>query len=377
MKKTLLLTGSLVVLLASSWAMAIPPAINIPETLRESKLLTTGRQQVNDRIEWWKKSLMTAKTDEEIQRACEKLLDDYQLYPNPSYQGEFAEESFKQFKDVLTGKAFQAADDSAAKEDPLVTLKRLNAALVLTKMDQPDMLPALEILVADSNEGLRFVGWQGYLASRKNLLNSNAKTLAPMLSAVQKTLAEETNPILLSAVYRVMNLGTIEGNTDPKRKQAADAAFISALQTSWPARCKQARAIPVENEHLLPSLQLAVQAIGSIGVDAIAAEPKDAKTLTQCLQMIFDLASGVAQTYDTAFADQTKNTALLEQCSALLVDCETAMNALSDANHTFLADTTDLKKDQPDRGAAVLEAVLVKWAEVLKDKGVKESAPAK
>lgn len=379
LNKTLLLTCScVVVLLASSSATAIPKAIEIPETLREGKLLSTHRTQVNDRIAWWKKSLLSAKTDEEIQRAGEKLLGDYQLYPNPSYQKEFAEESLKQYTDVLNGTCFQTdPKDPKAQDDPLALLKRINAALILTKMDQPEMQPALQILVVDENEGLRFIAWQGYAAIRRNLFNGTEKELTPLLEAAKKASTEETNPILLSAIYRIMNLGTIEGNIDEKLRLSADAAFLQALQASWAGRCKQVQAAKGADKNLLPSLRLAVLATESIGADLKRAEPKDEQAVTRCMQMVFDLAAATAQTYDRAFQDQTANAALLDQCTDLLLACEDAMNTLADTKNTFLAEKTNRQANVPDRGAAVLEAVLVKWAEALKDKNVQESAPAK
>ncbi|MBN1556058.1 MAG: hypothetical protein JXA11_15050 [Phycisphaerae bacterium] len=368
LKKTLLLMFVCVAVSATS-APAIPPAIVIPEPLLEEELLDIHRKQIDARIDWWKESLLLAKSETEIQHSGEKLLGDYLLYPSPYYQQAFAEETLKQYTDVLNGKAF--SDD-----DSFVLLKRINAALTLTKMDPPQMQPALQMLIADKNEGLRYIGWQGYDRMRKNLLNGTARQLQPLLEAVKKAVASETNPILLSAVYEVMNLQKIEGNVNEKLRLQADKAFLEALQGSWASRCRQVEKAKSKNVELLAALRTAVAALGSIGEDLKRADPKDAKSLTLCLQMLFDLSAAVAQRYDRVWQNSTTSTDLLESCSTLLSVCEKTLNLLADTKHEFLAKKLNPKINVPARGAAVLEAVLVHWAEALKAKGVKESSAA-
>lgn len=379
LKKTLLLTCiTFVVLWFSTVATAIPPAINIPEGLRDGNLLTKHKQQIDDRIAWWKKSLLLAGNDEDIQRAGEKLLGDYLLYPNPSYQKTFAAETLKQYTDVLNGKVFESKpNDADSKDGSLATLKRINTALVFKKMNQPELQPAMQILVNDKNEALRFIGWLGYDAMRKDLLNGTENNLKTFVEDVKKGAKEETNPILLSILYRVMNLGTITEDVNEKLRLEADTAFLQALQVSWAARCKQVQAAKSAEEDLLPSLRLAVMALGSIGNDLKHAEAKDDKSITLCLQMIYDMTLATAKTYDRAWQDRANSAGLLDQCTSLLLACESALNTLADTKNTFLTEKTDMKKDQADRGAAVLEAALVDWGEALKDKGVKEPDAAK
>lgn len=372
-KNTVLPACAFVVLISttlSAQPRKIPKAIFIPEALRDGKLLSTHRKQVNDRIAWWKQQLLHAVTDEEIHRAGEKLLNDYQLYPNPSYQKEFAEETLKQYTDILNGKTF------ASKPDPLALLKRINAALAITQMDQPNLQPGLQTLVNDKNEALRYIGWLGYSSIRKNLFNTTETRIKPFLQAVTQAVSKETNPILLSQVYRVINLGTITGTIDEKLRLKADEAFLQALQASWAARCRLVQAVKPENDTLLPAMRLAVMALQSIGED-LQKNTKDPKAVTPCLQMVFDIASAAAQTYDRAWQNQQINNTLLEKCTNLLSACESALNALSGEKHTYLAEKTNPQVEVPARGAAVMEAVLVKWAQALKPKGVKDAPTPK
>jgi hypothetical protein len=376
LKQTLLLTCLCVVSSVSTVTAApktIPQAITIPETLRDGKLLTQHKKQVDDRIAWWKESLLVANNDKDIQRATNKLLDDYRLYPNPSYQKQFAEETLRQFTNVLNGKVFKTKlDDPTVMDDRLATLKRINAALVLAQMDQLEMQPALQILVADKNEALRFIGWEGYEVLRKSILNSTEKNLKPLLDAVKTSVGTETNPILLSAVYRVMNLGKIEGTVSTRLRLTADAAFLDALRASWSKRCKQVQSAAAR-EKFLPAMKLAVLALRSIGSDLKKTGSKGEASVKLCLQMVFDVTAAAAQAYDRALQKHTPDDALREQCTDLLLMCEDALNTLAGAKNTFIADKTNLLKKVPARGAAVMEAVLVHWAEALKDKGVKES----
>lgn len=365
LKQVRFLTILCVLLAAVAAAPAIPKAIEIPEALLDGKLLGKHRQQIHDRVEWWKKSLLAAQTDEDIQRAGEKLLDDYRLYPQATYQQAFAEETLQQYTDVLTGKAF-------APDDPLRTLKRINAALVLAKMEQPNLQPAMRILVSDKNEALRFLGWQGYLALRRGVLAGDAKARAGFLEDVRKAVAEETNPILLAAVYRAMHLQEVR-KIDEKHRREAERGFLEALRSSWALRCKQARDVGKDGGELLSSLRLAVSALRGIGEDCSRVSPRDDAGITLCLQMVFDMAAAAAQTYDRVWQNRS-DSALLESCTALLQTCEEALNILAGAKQEFLAEKINPRNTVPDRGAAVLEAVLVRWAEVLKDKGVRLSA---
>lgn len=364
-----LVLAFLVLLLAGTTALAIPKAIEIPEALMEGKLLSTHRKQIVDRIQWWKKSLVTAKTDAEIQRACKKLLGDYLLYPNANYQQAFAEETIQNCKDVLDGQAVPA-------DDPLRDHKILNLSLTLVKMPQSAMQDAFQTMTASKNEGGRYYGWKGYLALRPTLLNGKANALGPWITATTQAAVQESNPILLSMIYRVMNLGTIEEKVNEKNRLAADAAFLQALQTSWADKRKRVQAATEKDNDPLSALRNAVLVLRSLGEDFARQEPKDDKSVTLCLQMILDLADSTAKTFDRAWKRKEKNRNLLDQCTNMLRTCEQAMNNIAGTEHHFLAEKTNTQNNVPGRGAAVLEAIL-NWSDALKDKGVKEPTPPK
>mgnify|MGYP006301421139 FL=1 len=313
---------SAVVFLLGTPVLAIPKAIEIPEALMQGELLTVHRNQIIDRIVWWKKSLLAAKTDSEIQRACQKLLGDYLLYTNRNYREAFAEETIKQCKEVLTGK-------DIAPDDSLRDLKMLNLSLVLAKMPQPAMEPAYQLMVGSSNEGIRFIGWKGYLAIRPVLLRGTEKNRAPMIAAATQALAKEDNPIILSMVYQVMNLGTVEEKIDVKIRLQADVNFLKAIQNSWPTRRKGVLTLEEGQDELLPALRNGVLALRSIGTDFALQEPKDDKSITLCLQLILDMAYSTAQTFDRAWQNPQANLNLLDQCTNMLQTCEEAMNAIA------------------------------------------------
>ncbi len=356
-----------VILLAGPAARAIPPAIVIPHDLMQTKLLRVHRKLIADRIEWWKQVLLSARTDEDLRYACEKLLGDYQLYPNRFYQNEFAEETVAQCTDVLTGKALSA-------DDPLRTQKIINIALVLTRMHRLPVAPALQYMVASDNEALRFIGFQGYLALREAILQAGASGKTPLLDALRRSATEETNPLILTTVFQIMNPDGAADLPDSARL-AAEKEFLPILQAVWDAQRKQFLTLHSDDDSdRVEAVRAAATAVAAIGRDA--NHTSDGKTRTTCLQMILDLAQSAAKAYDLAWSKQGAYPKLLIEYAELLTACEKALNKLAGTNHTFLAEKTDRKRDVPGRGAAVREAVL-NWTDALKDQGVHDPAEPK
>lgn len=361
--------------LAAGLAVAqVPPIPNIHEDLLEGQLLTTHKRQINTRIDWWKQKLLLAGSTDDILRARQSLLGDYSLYNSPAYKRYFAGRAARVFAPLLTGQGYQPDDNLAA-------LRKINTAMVLAEMHQATIQPALEIMVASDNQALRLFGWEGYMNTQPALLKASAgpKALTSLVNALRNALETETNPLILSRVFRTMDIPA-SSPLPAATKQRAQIQFVQAFQRAWPA---QRRAVldGAGPKHLAAVTQ-AIPLLGNLAANlqqaANAADGQARKDLasaaTAAVQMLAEMTDSAANAFDKAWQNRDDQQERLASLETLLRACETALQTATGLKHNHLAGKLDAPlAEVGDRAAAILKAYL-QWLEALKTRGVKQPA---
>ncbi len=333
-------------------------------------LLGIYKKQIRSRVQWWKYKFLIASDDKEVISARNSLLGDYDLYDSPNYHYAFAEIARVELMGLLNGKDIK-------KDDPLRTIKTINVALGLARMHHNSIQPALEFMVADKNQALRYIGWEGYRNTQNSLLEGT-KYLKIFAASLQKAIRDEKNPLVLKMVFNAMLLPPSDGRgVDRNMRKAAQKQFLQVLKESWGTLRKRVLAAKESQSDWVVALQGGVMSLGGIGNDLKVLTPtgNDAKVgpdTRQSLQMIVDMAQSAAKTFDRTWKKKDTNKKLLAACSQLLKTCEAALNSITGSRSKHLNKALSAPAEEVgDRAAAVMQGVL-NWADDLKEKGVKD-----
>jgi hypothetical protein len=236
-------------------------------------------------------------------------------------------------------------------------IKQVNAALVLSRMPQVIMQPALEKMVVHRNPAVRYLGWRGYRGVRTLLLAQGPSYRQTMFRSLDAAVARENSPLVIRAIFGVLRIPAA-GAAVPEdvRRKAQEQAFAIFRQI-WPNCCRRVLAgnavmAEVSQEGLAALLNFA---------PIFRTQKASSEAI---LQMVVEMTWCSAMAYDQAGAAGP----IAAANTVLLRECEKALNSLKDTRHKDIeAPLTDPK--QSDRGSAVRLGVL-EWIKLLKDDGV-------
>jgi hypothetical protein len=360
--------AGLVLVLSAALAQAQPKMPEISPELMETRLLQIHRKAVQARIDWWKGKLASATTDEEIIEARKNIRRDYSRYLNDVYREAFTEMATASLMPMLQGQGL----DLTTRLDQL---RQLNVAIVLTKMKYLPSLPALKVMIASDNQALQYLGWQGYGQLQPKLLAKGGEPLKSYLALLADTITPETNPLILRPIFSAL---AAEGMTLPKAQAPqASKKLLGRFEAIWPMLRKSippkssgdATASSPGDPVVFDLAEPAVSAVMNIAANL----PADASAeKTRCLQLVYSMAQTAAAEYDRAFQQAPPDGASMARMGDLLSLCEDALSAMTGQKKQYVAEA--LQADVA-RGAAVQEAVLIKWLDDLKPMGVKEAKP--
>lgn len=349
--------AGLVLVLSAAVAQAQPKMPDISPELMETRLLQIHRKAVQARLDWWIGQMKTATTDEEIIEARRNLRRDYSRYLNDVYREAFTEMATASLLPMLQG---QGGDSSSRLDE----IRRLNVAIVLSQMKYLPSTPALKVMVTGENQAMQYLGWQGYGQLQPKVLAKGGEPLKSYLALLGDTITPETNPLILRPIFSAL---AAEGMTLPKA-QAPQACktLLAGFDSVTPMLRKSISAdMPVVFDLIAPAVAAVANIAANLPADASAEK-------TRCLQAVYSIAQTAAAEYDRATQVPPPDRATMGRVGDVLQECESALEAISGQKKQFIAQA--LQADVAP-GAAVQEAVLVKWLDTLKPMGVKEAKP--
>jgi len=351
-KKTLLVVCLAMTL--SITGLTSAQLVPFPEISEDTDtLLKTHKRAINARIEWWKNKLLVADTVDAVSDSCKKLMHDYARSDNRTYKNFFVTSCVKQYLPLLSEKS----EKKIPLDDKLRREKLIQIASLLSKLRDRAILPALTSMAVNKNPAVRLLAWEGYKNSRARFIMSRRAT-DEMLKEIEKALKTEKSPIVLRAVYRLMNFRGIDPElvSESTLKKINDF-FLKILNATWNTR----RLGVLEGKiQKIDRASREVTVLGYLG----SVDGTTRKTKTKVLQMLLDMSSTAAGVYDrTLETDPEVNKA----CSLLLLECEQNLNAITETQSQLLEKGLTSKLES---GAAVQRAIFT-WSDKLKNLGVK------
>ena len=118
--------------------------------------------------------------------------------------------------------------------DPLV---QVNAALVVSRLRQPELAPVAERMIAHANPAVRYHGAKTYTGIRDALLSTSPEARERMMAGLTGLADREKSPIVLAAAYEALDLSaatavpSVMGAVRPR----ARGAVMSSLRRNLPA----------------------------------------------------------------------------------------------------------------------------------------------
>ena len=335
-----------------------------PEAMKAKTLSPQDRQKIRQVLEFYANLLRRAKNADaaDVDKARTGILAVYRYFKGTAHQYAAAELAAK----VLT---------------PLLKLpsliKQINVALVLSKMPQASVQPALEQMVVHANEAVRYLGWTGYQSIWQAVLAQGRPSGEKMYASLSKQADAETSAVVVAAIWDVL-----KWRTDvPPTVRDANKRAMTILGRSWTKRCTAVR-----------KGNVAMARAGEKGLAAIIGHAKNSASKNPAaaraaVQMMADLAWSAAKAYQGAHkraydktTDTIAPTAAIQASKLLLLACETSLNELlgrgPGTRERFLRHPlTNRAIKNADRGAAVMIHIVAKrkygvdaWIALLKNR---------
>jgi hypothetical protein len=336
-----------------------PPDITFP--LPAGGLLSEDKKEIDARIDWWYKLLTDARIEDDVIESREKLLEDYNRYHNLTYETYFAKKCNVVFMPLMSGKVVDASS-------PLRKVIRINAAKALGEMKRVALVPCYMRMVSDSNQALKYLGWQAFFSVREKIFNGRPQDIAIFTKGVSRAVQVEKNPIIVNVILAIMDFESqenepIRGRYTPEIKKMFLAAYKAAIP-SW------RRLIVGATEDDTWKLDTVPRILDLVG-DICRTLAGDKKVRTECLQLIVDMGDSAADRV-MAFQPPDGDSKLMISLQGILTKMEEQLNVLTGAKKPYMKNA--LKQDVAI-GAAVKEAVAIKWIKDLSADGVVRPKP--
>jgi hypothetical protein len=371
MRDKLLVSGSILILLAATGATAVAqeaaaPGPAVPPALPSEPsgpLISSDVQRVKARLEYWSGRIKSATTPDEVTVAAGGARNDYRVYASQNYRYSFAEQAESVLAPLLAG--------GLPQDDKLRAVKEVNVAMILARMPQVTVRQALAAMVANPNPAVRYLGWEGFKGIRSLILAQSEEFADDMRNALTTAADKETSAPVVGAIFEMADISPLASEFASKgipssRIQTAQRRMYATMRDNWARWCGRVRYADAE---MSKAMQKSIAPIETL----YAAQAAGDQSKKQALQMLVDLSACAAKAYDFSAGQGP----IADENVALLRTCEAGLNEISgkSGNHIGKALTDD---QIVDRGAAVREAVFA-WVDDLKDEGVVAStieAPA-
>lgn len=343
------------VVLTTATAAEAPPAMDIPAG---GVLGPQHIKQITAWLNYWGQQIAEGDAATIVATAKETLRN-YRSYTNSDYRYRFAEKASSILGPLLTG--------GLKKDDKLLRLREVNLAIILSRLPQVTITPALGSMVSHNNPGVRYLGWEGYRGARSRILAQSQEVATKMFAVLGPAAAKEKSAPAIGAICEMMNISSFEAGAGaaipPATLKDAQSRASKILEANWQRWCGRVMAGEAEMS------KAAGKAIDPIKtLSAAQAAGKDSKR--KALQMLVDLmyASGLA------FDQADGKGPIGKENKVLLRACELATASVSGVQKNYIVVALGDEKVK-DRGAAVRSAAW-NWITDMKAMGVVEPKAA-
>jgi len=337
-------------MIAVSPLAAKPPPIKIDPASLSGGLTASDEKQINARIAFWCETIAAAGDQAALQEAREGLLGDFRRYRSGNYRNTFA-----RFAAVLMPPAL----DKLQGKDSLKRLQEIHLAIAISRMSQRTIQPALDVLVAHRNPGVRLLGWRGYVAIRPQvLLKSSA--IEAMFASIAKHAKSESVPLVAAQLFEALHLPlAAPAGVEKDVYSKAQGQALEILRAALPLQCAHLAGGDAGFARPCEAALSALQTYGRVYTGQRSIEDS-------ILQHVVDIASAAAKAYEQAAGKGPT----AKTCAGLLIKTEWALSKTSGISERFLQKPlTNRRMSAGEKVPAVLLGIH-NWIDRLKDRGV-------
>lgn len=258
------------------------------------------------------------------------------------------------------GQGFAYAQETSRQLIPRLkeydAVKLINLTMVVSKMPQGSIQPALDVLVAHTNPAVRYLGWRGYRDARVAILSLGGKPRETFFATLKRRAGVETSSVALRMLIATVRLPRSLGpRLGAAALKEAQQQALSVLESAWAAWCQRV----IDQAEGMPAVAVEAVAVLLELYQAVGAPPKTQKAL---LQRIYEMMFCSSAAYRKSKADDSDP--LAKANAKLLVTCEKALGAVSGSTSQRVQDA--LKKDDPDERKAFVGIAVIDWRKDLK-----------
>jgi len=335
-----------------SWADTsggAPPELSISSP---SSLAQVEVEQLRQRLKYWADEIIAGTAAGQVATAAAGARNDYRLYSARDYQYRFAEIAGEVFVPVIKG--------GLDEDDRLRLMKEVNLAIVLARIPQVNIMPALTSMLEHPNSAVRYLGWEGYRLNRTGILAQSREYAQNMLDATIPAAEKETSAPVIGSIFSVANISLGLPAVPASTIKEAQQRMFAMLEANWLKWCKRVMAGEAEMSR---ACENSIEGVKTLAAAQAGGQDSKAKAL----QMLADLMHSAAGAYD--FSAGTGPIA--EENSILLRACEAALVELSGLTSNRIVAILADEKFEGDRSAA-LGLKVYDWFDDLKQFGVSE-----
>ncbi|NQU76480.1 MAG: hypothetical protein HQ546_09230 [Planctomycetes bacterium] len=281
--------------------------------------------------------VVSASSAEVVKLAAQMVAVAYGKDNGTGYMRYFVESAGPNFADIV----FKS-------EQPLVLV---NAGVVLSKFQIPQVSPVLGQLVAHPNAAVRYYGLKTYSKIRDILLERPSPDQAEMFKALNAMAEEETSPVVLTALLKVIDPSAAgSGATKPQALYPAGRIILAASVK------RNLQAVRDGDSSICTVCSQAVALAGILGGAANQADRKD------LLQLVAEVLTNAERAYGDCFVTDPEGKASkldrADDLETLLIDSERALMRLTAAVQSPVAN--EIRSSSPGQASRVALAVW-KW----------------
>lgn len=232
-------------------------------------------------------------------------------------------------------------------------VKQINAAMVLSRMSQAEIRPALDIMIAHANPAVRYLGWRGYRDAQRVILMAGEAPADAMFAAIDRRITAERSPIVIKVMIQALRFPAQGGLVSPGVFKKAHQQSVQALLAGWVSWCQ---------DILEPSatvVEIAPNIVETIVLALAKLEPAQVKKLQgQVLQRVYDMMQCGSKVYVERAKQPDSLTAAL---AGLLGSCEKGLADVSGKASERVRDALK-KKSEPE----MVAIKIIDWQQELK-----------
>lgn len=262
------------------WAWSVLPAAPPLELGSNDPNAAT---KIEDSLRAWVKEFVASGEEAKVLKLRDRLLTDHQYAVARGHGYAYALRVVKDVSPLLSG--------VLKADDPLRQAKRINVAVIFSRIKQVPVQDALDRMVAHDNPAIRLLGWHGYRGLRVMLLSQGMGHTKQMFAAMRQAAQQERSPVVIAKLLQAATLPPARpGAMEAPVWEFAQQESMRAVEIVWARLCRRVRAGDRLASDAARSGTAMLQALNQ-------AAPENTEQTKSIIQMLADMTYCASKAY--------------------------------------------------------------------------------